>query len=292
MAQNETKMMLKAADAESFLKAHPAAVSELLDPARPRANVVGVATGVKWKNGEATGEPAVLVLVAQKLTKDQLGSADVVPTKLQDMQTDVLAVGYPFAGGEPGEAGVRCCASRSRSRFSKGGDDMKTRFERVRRIVVMTMGLYLTAAPAIAGIVDSPLPELEAGKRTSHVYSVPGIIASGGLGTHFRCTSTDAATMRVGVELFFGFGGAPANDAVATSLSVAPGATVRFATSAAAGLSIDSSLGFGGSSNGSARILATSRKLICTVFVADTFNVPPVTTWQLTIVKQKTQKGD
>src|SRR5438105_7763467 len=72
-------------------------------------------------------------------------------------------------------------------------------------------------APAAAGIADSPLPVLSAGATTFHLYSVPGVISSGGLRTYFSCTSTDTAT---GVELFNALGGAPANDDAATSLSV------------------------------------------------------------------------
>src|SRR5439155_8794095 len=116
----------------------------------------------------------------------------------------------------------------------------------------------LAARLAQAGIADSPLPVLTPGETTLHLYSVPGIIGGGGgLRTYFSCTSTDTATMQVGVEIFGGAGGAPANDAAATSLSVAPGATVMFGTGTAAGLSISSNLG-DGFSNGSARILATS----------------------------------
>src|SRR5207253_6321547 len=85
-------------------------------------------------------------------------------------------------------------------------------------------------APAVAGIADSPLPVLSAGATTFHLYSVPGVIRSSGLGTFFACTSTDTATMQVGVEVVPAPGGAPGNDAVATSLSVAPGATVMFGT--------------------------------------------------------------
>jgi len=85
-------------------------------------------------------------------------------------------------------------------------------------------------APAAAGIADSPLPVLSAGATTFHLYSVPGVISSGGLRTYFSCTSTDTATMRVGVELFDALGGAPANDDAATSLSVIAGATVIFGT--------------------------------------------------------------
>src|SRR5437667_8148859 len=88
------------------------------------------------------------------------------------------------------------------------------------------------AASAGAGIADSPLPILSAGATTFHLYSVPGIIRAGSLGSFFSCTSTDTATMQVGVEVFGPGGGAPFNDAAATSLSVAPGASVMFGSSA------------------------------------------------------------
>ena len=145
------------------------------------------------------------------------------------------------------------------------------------------------AASAGAGIADSPLPVLTVGATTFHLYSVPGVIAGGGLGTYFSCTSTDTATMQVGVEVFGSAGGAPFNDAAATSLSVAPGATVTFGTGAAAGISISSNLG--GSFSSSARILATSRKLACTAFVADRGNAPPTSAWQLTIIAKLKQKA-
>ncbi len=145
--------------------------------------------------------------------------------------------------------------------------------------------------PAQAGIADSPLPVLIPGETTIHLYSVPGVIRAIGLATFFSCTSTDTATMQVGVEVFLSGGGAPANDAVATSLSVAPGATVTFG-SVAAGISISSDLAVGSISKGSARILATSRKLACTAFVADQGNAPPTSSWQLTIIKKTKQKGE
>jgi len=113
-------MALAAKDLPSIQKVHEAAVGELLDPMKPRANVVGIGAGVKWKNGEPTGEPALLVLVSYKVEKDQLSKADIVPAKLQEMQTDVLAVGYPYAGGtEPLEAGIQTLAKRARP--ARGG---------------------------------------------------------------------------------------------------------------------------------------------------------------------------
>ena len=147
------------------------------------------------------------------------------------------------------------------------------------------------ATSAVAGIADSPLPVLSAGATTFHLYSVPGVIAGGGLETYFSCTSTDTATMQVGVELFAAPGGAPDNDAAATSLSVAAGATVMFGTGTAAGLSIDSNLGGGGVSKGSARILATSKKLACTAFIADAGNAPPTSMVHLDMISKLKQKG-
>ena len=158
-----------------------------------------------------------------------------------------------------------------------------------RRLFSLAFSLAC-ATSATAGIADSPLPVLLAGKPTLHLYSVPSVMASTGLDTFFGCTSTDPATIQVGVELFFSGGGAPANDAVATSLSVAPGATVIFGTSAAVGISISSNLG-GLFSKGSARILATSKKLACTAFLADRGNDPPTSMAQLTIIAKLKQKA-
>jgi hypothetical protein len=104
---------------------------------------------------------------------------------------------------------------------------------RIARALVSAVAALMLAAPALAGIADSPLPVLDPGETTLHLYSVPGVIAGGGLGTFFSCTSTDSATMQVGVELLGPAGGTPASDAAGTSLSVAPGATVIFGTGGA-----------------------------------------------------------
>jgi hypothetical protein len=153
----------------------------------------------------------------------------------------------------------------------------------------------LAATSALAGIVDTPLPTLVAGKKTLHVYSVSGVGGgAGGLfGTYFSCTSTDAATIQVGVEVFPRLGGGPANDAVATSLAVAPGQTVLFGTRNATGIiNLDSDLAAGIVVLGSARILGTSKKLTCSAFLAEITSAPPISMVQLNVIKQKTQKGD
>ena len=99
MAREATaKMALAASDVQTALKAADSATAEFFEEGKRRGNVVGVASGVKWKNGEPTGEPAVLVLVTHKVANEQLSSRDIVPSKLQNLQTDVLAVGDLTAG--------------------------------------------------------------------------------------------------------------------------------------------------------------------------------------------------
>jgi hypothetical protein len=115
MRQDENKMMLAESAVAEVQKSYSAAEKELLAPEKRRDNVVGFGAGVKWKNGRPTGEPALLVLVTHKLEKAQLSAANLVPSKLQDMQTDVLAIGYPVAGGgEPTAVAPQTLAKRIR----------------------------------------------------------------------------------------------------------------------------------------------------------------------------------
>jgi hypothetical protein len=93
----EPKMVLSLSDRQKVEKALGPAGDELLRAKTRRANVVGLGAGVKWSGGAPTGEPAVVVLVSQKLDKGSVASKDMVPEKLADMQTDVLAVGFPVA---------------------------------------------------------------------------------------------------------------------------------------------------------------------------------------------------
>jgi hypothetical protein len=96
MKSDLQKMALSASAAKGLDKAHEVAVDEILS----RNNVVGIAAGIKWKNGEPTGEPALLVLVSYKLPKEAISKKDLIPTKCQDFQTDVLAIGNVFASSD------------------------------------------------------------------------------------------------------------------------------------------------------------------------------------------------
>ena len=91
-----------------------------------------------------------------------------------------------------------------------------------------------------------------------------------GLATHVTLVDADGQVRTT----TFGTGGAPVNDASGTALSVAPGATVTFGTSLAFRLGLDENLGAPEIANGSARILATSKALVCTAFVAEGHDLP------------------
>jgi hypothetical protein len=94
---DEKKVMLDAADAAKIETERNQAVGDLMNPEEPTSNVVGVAAGVKWRNGEPTGEPAVIVLVSQKVDKADLPSSDLVAAKIRQVKTDVVEIGYPVA---------------------------------------------------------------------------------------------------------------------------------------------------------------------------------------------------
>ena len=157
--------------------------------------------------------------------------------------------------------------------------------------------LATRAVPAFAGIADSPLPLLQTGAGTQLLFSVPGVISGGYQASFFVCTSTDTAPQQVGVEVFYGSGGAPCNDAAMESVTVQPGATVKFSTGSVnslilGGVVSDSVILCGGFGTGSARILSTSKKLVCTAFVGDRINDPPQTpSYQLTVIAKLKQKA-
>ena len=163
-----------------------------------------------------------------------------------------------------------------------------------RRLPAALVVMVTIAGRAFGGIADSPLPVLDAANATVHVYSVPGVIENAGLGTLFSCTSTDTAPITVAIEIFDSGGGAPLNDAVATARQLPPGNTRTFGTSDAQGVLVHQVTGagpFGSVAQGSARIVATSKKLVCTAYVADVDNSPPITSWQLTIIAKLKQKA-
>ncbi len=142
-----------------------------------------------------------------------------------------------------------------------------------------------------AGIADSPLPVLQAGVTTLHLYSVPGVVNNGGMATAFSCTSASTASIRVGVEIFPANGGSPLNNAATSAVTLAAGGTVLFVSSPVAALGYDADLGLGTLTKGSARIISTSKSLICTAFALDATSAPPSGSWELTIIAKVKQKA-
>lgn len=70
------------------------------------ANVVGFGHGVKWTEGEPTGEPAVLVFVTKKVPESMLPERDVIPSQMDDgTPTDVIAVGHIAAQRQQRKSG-------------------------------------------------------------------------------------------------------------------------------------------------------------------------------------------
>lgn len=89
-----------------------------MTPGTTPANVRGVGLGIKWTDGEPTGEPALLILVTRKVGLDDLARADRLPDEVNGLRTDVLAVGRPVAGAV---AAVTEHALTSRVRPVRGG---------------------------------------------------------------------------------------------------------------------------------------------------------------------------
>ncbi len=59
-----------------------------------KPNVVGVGVGYKDSGGQTTSELSVVVLVSEKVPKDQLSPQDLVPQALDSVRTDVVQVGH------------------------------------------------------------------------------------------------------------------------------------------------------------------------------------------------------
>jgi hypothetical protein len=64
--------------------------AELLD----KENVVGVALGNKYVNGEDTGRLSIVVYVSVKLPPNRIPDDQMLPSKLEDVDVDVQGTGF------------------------------------------------------------------------------------------------------------------------------------------------------------------------------------------------------
>jgi hypothetical protein len=148
-----------------------------------------------------------------------------------------------------------------------------------RTLIALAL-LASSLSPASAGIGSSSIPA----PFTQHVYSVPGVISNESFSAYFSCTNSGSQSITVGVEVFGPSGGGSINIAAETAISLAPGATAIFGTTSSASFIVDGILGTGTVTKGSARILATSKKLVCGAFLANPGSGASVSTLSLAIV--------
>ena len=57
-----------------------------------KENVIGLAYGTKFKDGIDTGEKCIVVFVSKKVSENNLSPSNIIPNKLENVKTDVIAV--------------------------------------------------------------------------------------------------------------------------------------------------------------------------------------------------------
>ncbi|WP_378956775.1 hypothetical protein [Pelosinus sp. sgz500959] len=132
---NEDKLTLSAVDLAMLEQLHTDVVDDFLHPDNLFANVVGLGIGVKWKNNQPTGRPALMALVTQKVASHKLSKVNLLPSSLYGIDMDVIPVG-------------RLMAKTSSSQFSAGSSNLTERIRPAQggysighvRITAGTMG--------------------------------------------------------------------------------------------------------------------------------------------------------
>jgi hypothetical protein len=59
-----------------------------------KANVVGVGVGLRQRDGQLTGEVALIIMVQKKVSNSQLAPEDRIPAEINNVPVDVLEVGH------------------------------------------------------------------------------------------------------------------------------------------------------------------------------------------------------
>ena len=144
--------------------------------------------------------------------------------------------------------------------------------------VSLLAGVLASISPAYAGPTDTPLPTFSDGKPAVAVYTAVGVIKGGNLETDFVCTNVDAVAVDIGLEVFDETGALrnSVNAGSGAFLNVGPGKTVTVGTAATVVFHEDQTLtlntagnGTAALSNGSGRVVGTSKNVLCTALLAD-----------------------
>ena len=173
---------------------------------------------------------------------------------------------------------------------------------KTRRTILAGAALVIGASSAaLAGVADSPAPSL-GGAPAVHVFSVPGVQSTtGGLGappleTEFFCTSLESSKpIHIAVEVFNYSGGAALNDVSAGNgaATAAPGQTVTISTGQVAAFLPHATItGLTPLSGTSARIVSTSKRIMCSAVVVDGSHLVPTSMVSLQVIKLRTQRGN
>jgi hypothetical protein len=153
----------------------------------------------------------------------------------------------------------------------------------------------ILATPAVAGITDPNLPSLpETLARPKVVYSVIGVVNGAVLATVFRCTNIDEDYVEIGVELFDSDGSRINSVSIGNgSLFTLPGQTGTFSTGAVSAFGADEVILLQNIlHSGSARIVASSRKILCDALIVDRTTNAPASMVTLPVFSRLKQKGD
>jgi hypothetical protein len=159
------------------------------------------------------------------------------------------------------------------------------------------------ATPAVAGLVDSPVPNLD-GQAAEVVFYVPGVQSTArngdtpDLDTVFTCTSLESSqTVIMSVEVFQYDGSGPVGNWL-PKVYLIPGQTGSISTNNTVGYGADDRLDLETQvPGGAARIISTSKKIICSAVLARTassiheHDPYPAPSCNLRVVRNL-QKGD
>lgn len=162
-------------------------------------------------------------------------------------------------------------------------------------LTMLALGFVLSAAPVRAGVIDSPIPAIPGIGKLKHVYTVTGVSDGGDLGTAFFCTNVNDQNVFIAIEIFASGGGGPLNDVTADvgTHMPSPGQTSTFELQPIQIIFEDESFGsLPQVKHGSARILATSTKIVCSAVLVEKFNEPAASMTTLPVFKKGVQKGD
>jgi len=141
----------------------------------------------------------------------------------------------------------------------------------------------MPAAAAGDGPVNTPLSAFTDGSLGKYLWTVPGVIKKQGFVTDVTCTNLDApgTVADIGVEIFDETGTRLNDVSVAPApggcngamLGVPAGHTVTISNGATVQFHEDCIIAVAGGTSGSARILSTSSKIVCSALIADSKNV-------------------